>query len=61
MSEIRIVSPGKIRRYPYPVCKKLRVDCIWDWLKRGIFLLQLNYTRLIYISGIIFEEERTIK
>ena len=23
MGEIRIVGPGKIRGYPYPVCKKL--------------------------------------
>ena len=22
MGEIRIVGPGKTRRYPYPVCKK---------------------------------------
>ena len=26
MGEIRIVSPGKTRGYPYPVCKKTRVD-----------------------------------
>ena len=29
MGEIRIVSPAKTRGYPYPVCKKLRVDCIF--------------------------------
>ena len=26
MGEIRIVGPGKIHGYPYPVCKKLRAD-----------------------------------
>ena len=28
MGEIRIVGPGKTSGYPYPVCKKLRVECI---------------------------------
>ena len=27
MGEIRIVGPGKTCGYPYPVCKKTRVDC----------------------------------
>ena len=26
MGEIRIVSPGKTRGYPYPVCKKIGVE-----------------------------------
>ena len=26
MGEIRIVGPGKTRGYPYPVCKKARVN-----------------------------------
>ena len=30
MSKIRIVSPGKTRGYPYPVCKKkILVDLDW--------------------------------
>ena len=28
MSEIRIVGPGETRGYPYPVCKKTRVNCM---------------------------------
>ena len=28
MGEIRIVSPGKTRGYPYPVCKKI-LSCPW--------------------------------
>ena len=28
MGEIRIVGPGKTRRYPYPVCKK-EFYCQW--------------------------------
>ena len=39
MGEIRFVGTGETRGYPYPVCKKMRVNCnsytvpIVEWLQ----------------------------
>ena len=37
MGEIRIVSPGKKRRYPYPVCKNISIfhGCV-VWIEKSV-------------------------
>ena len=50
MGEIRIVGPGKTRGYPYPVCKKTRVDCN---LFMGLLfcMITLKSCHTVYVMG----------
>ena len=44
MGEIRIVGPGKTPGYPYPVCKKTRVNYMYT--KQNIFIFIKVYTKI---------------
>ena len=54
MGEIRIVGPGKTRGYPYPVCKKTRVDCmsiLYTRKDNNIFPLLFLFFNPIALKG----------
>ena len=42
MGEIRFVGPGKTRRYPYPVCKKMQVNSIQIQTRDNSIMLHYN-------------------
>ena len=60
MGEIRIVSPGKKRGYPYPVCKKIPYYIKEDSLDTVplFFALQLQISQCNGISKKIFWDQK---
>ena len=45
MGEIRFVGTGETRGYPYPVCKKIRVDCDHEKQDWVLFPAQYLYSQ----------------